>query len=281
MSIKNWLVRGDTHGNFLWMLNGVLDGYEPEETAIIILGDAGLNFYLNKTDTRKKREVNDRGYLLYCVRGNHEARPTSIPGMETMFDENVAGYVFYEPDFSNIRYFLDVGIYTISDYRCLVLGGAYSVDKGYRLASAGILDEVDNNPKKTGWWADECLSEAERAKGLQLIEDSKNYTFDFVFSHTCPKKYQPTDLFLGFVDQSTVDDSMEVWMDEISEKIEVNYAWCFGHYHQDRIERPHVEQFFNDVDDLESIARRWYVYDETGELAWFLKRSPFFFEEDA
>ena len=38
--IRNWLLRGDTHGNFTWMTNGCLDRYNPEETAIIILGDA-------------------------------------------------------------------------------------------------------------------------------------------------------------------------------------------------------------------------------------------------
>ena len=32
MAIKNWLVRGDTHGNFFWMTNGCLDNYIPEET---------------------------------------------------------------------------------------------------------------------------------------------------------------------------------------------------------------------------------------------------------
>ena len=29
--------------------------YIPEETAVIILGDAGINFYLNKTDKKNKR----------------------------------------------------------------------------------------------------------------------------------------------------------------------------------------------------------------------------------
>ena len=48
--IKNWLVRGDCHGNFLWMNDLNPNKYIPEETGIIILGDAGINFYLNKTD---------------------------------------------------------------------------------------------------------------------------------------------------------------------------------------------------------------------------------------
>ena len=45
--IKNWLVTGDTHGQVLERLSHI--GYPPDETALIILGDMGLNFYLNKT----------------------------------------------------------------------------------------------------------------------------------------------------------------------------------------------------------------------------------------
>ena len=39
--IKKWLIRGDTHGNFNWMDTAGLTLYNPEETGIIILGDAG------------------------------------------------------------------------------------------------------------------------------------------------------------------------------------------------------------------------------------------------
>ena len=86
--ITNWLVRGDTHGQFTWMNNGCLDNYKPGETAIIILGDAGFNYYLNKYDDKKKAEVNARGYRFYCVRGNHEARPQDTScGYDIIYDE--------------------------------------------------------------------------------------------------------------------------------------------------------------------------------------------------
>ena len=88
MAITHWLVRGDNHGSFVWM-SQQLEDYEPETTAIIILGDVGLNFYLNKTDERTKREVEAKGYYLYCVRGNHECRPIRLPNICMTFDENV------------------------------------------------------------------------------------------------------------------------------------------------------------------------------------------------
>lgn len=274
MAITHWLVRGDNHGSFVWM-SQQLEGYKPETTAIIILGDVGLNFYLNKTDERTKREVEEKGYYLYCVRGNHECRPIRLPNICMTFDENVNGIVYYEPEYPHIRYFRDYDIYTINGYRCLVIGGAYSVDKWYRLSRFNMT-EATNVAKKSGWFNDECLSQLEMADCDKMIENSHNNTFDFVFTHTCPKKYQPTDLFLGFVDQSTVDTSMEDWMDIIAEKIVVNFAWLFGHYHADRIERPHVEQYYNDIELLDNIANRWKHYDDTGELDWYLIKSPNF-----
>ena len=278
MTIKNWLIRGDTHGGFTWIYNQLKD-YSPEETAVIILGDAGFNFYLNKTDERTKREVNVKGYYIYCVRGNHECRPQNLDTMENLFDKNVDGWVYYEPNYPHIRYFRDYGIYNINNYRCLVIGGAYSVDKWWRLANAGIEDPIMNIPKKTGWFADECLTEQEMKNCEILINESGDNHFDFILSHTCPKKYQPVDLFLGFVDQSTVDTTMEDWMDKISEKIVVKYAWLFGHYHRDRLERPHVEQYFNDIETINDIAHRWEWYDMSDELDWWLVKSPNFYME--
>ena len=49
--IKNFLIAGDQHGNFndlIWNID--TDVYNPKETAIIVLGDAGINYYLNGKD---------------------------------------------------------------------------------------------------------------------------------------------------------------------------------------------------------------------------------------
>lgn len=276
--IKHWLVRGDTHGVFTWMLNGCLDSYKPEETAIIVVGDCGFNFYLNKTDTRTKKEVNIRGYRLYCVHGNHEARPQTIPNMKLIYDEDVQGYVYLEEDFPNIRYFGDWGFYTINEYKCLVIGGAYSVDKNWRLVRAGLTEE-NNNPKKSGWFADEQLSKEEiitcQAWINYLYYNDKN-NFDFVFTHTCPYSWRPTDKFLSFIDQSTVDTSMEEFLEDVKKKIKISKAWLWGHYHDDRIEAPHAEMYFNDMEELNVIANRWEEYDNGKELDWYLVKSPLF-----
>ena len=83
-------------------------------------------------------------------------------------------------------------------------------------------------------------------------------------------------MFLSGIDQSKVDNRMEVWMDELFGKFDWTIL-CFGHYHRDRIERPYVEQFFNDIEDLQTVWNRWDNYSLTGELDWWLQKSPNFY----
>lgn len=271
----------DTHGGVATIsrisdIQRNMPEYKPEETMVVILGDSGLNFWLNNTDKKYKELLNSMNYHIYCVRGNHEQRPELIKSMVLINDENVKNVVYMEEDFPNIRYFVDGKIYNLLGYKCLVVGGAYSVDKWYRLARAGYArNEAETaDPKKCGWFKDECLTAAEMAA---IMEKVKGESVDFVLSHTCPLSWEPTDLFLNGIDQSTVDKSMEVWFDELKDNVKWKY-WLFGHYHADRIERPHVEQFYQKYEDINDIIARWDKYDKTGELDWYFPKSPAFYE---
>lgn len=266
--IKRWIITGDTHGlvdRRLEQIASYTDNLVPEETAVIILGDAGLNYYLNKTDRKVKERSSAFGLRVYCVRGNHEQRPQNVQGMKLVDDSDVGGKVYMEDEFPMIRYFVDGGEYTIDGKSVLVIGGAYSVDKYYRLARAA-------GHSFSGWFEDEQLSEEERAKILARILGKR---FDIVLTHTAPITWEPTDLFLRGIDQSTVEKDMEYWLKEVALSICWGH-WLFGHYHADRIEAPHVEQFFREYEDLSDIINRWKRYDETGELAWWLPKSPAF-----
>lgn len=257
----NFLVTGDTHGRNCDRLRHIKENmpeYAPEETAVIILGDVGFLYYLDSSDRRNKKSASQYGYTIYCVHGNHEARPGEKRGMHLIHDEAVGGPVWIEDEFPLIRYFCDWGHYNIAGRKTLVIGGAYSVDKWYRLQNGWR------------WFEDEQLKEFEMDACLRNAVD---YDFDLILSHTCPLSFQPTDLFLNFIDQSTVDNSMEVWMEEVQKRVRWKH-WLFGHYHQDRIELPHVEQFYTEVENLEDVRARWKKYDETGELDWWLPVSP-------
>ena len=271
--IEHWFISGDKHRNFDKIFRTGL--VSVPTYAIIVLGDAGLNFFLNKKDQQLKEKINSAGCLWYLVKGNHEARPEDVEGARLMYDSNVQGEVWIEDAYLNIRYFKMFGEYTIDGYKVAVIGGAYSVDKWYRLARAGIINESDEdyyNPKKTFWFPNEQLSVDEMNEAAALFVGKE---YDFLFSHTCPLRYQPTDLFLDAVDQDSVDNSMEVWMDELIEKAKFDII-CFAHYHADRLERPRVEQYYNDIEELKDIKNRWHRYDVLGELDWWLLTSPSF-----
>lgn len=246
----NFLITGDCHGDFSrFKYLGAMPN-----TAIIILGDVGLNFNLDERDHKRKMELSSYPFTFYCVRGNHEARPSEKLGMHRIHDENVDGAVWIEDEFPTIRYFCDWGHYNIDGLKTLVIGGAYSVDKHYRIAS------------KMPWFEDEQLAQREMETCERNIEP---FGFDLVLSHTCPRSVQPTDLFLSFIDQSAVDSSMEEWMDRIARTMKWK-LWLFAHYHADRIEWPHVEQFYMEIEPLNDILERWANYDKTGELDWWL-----------
>lgn len=153
---------------------------------------------------------------------------------------NVANYVYYEVEYPNVKYLIDGYEYLFNEIKCLALGGAYSVDKYYRLE------------KGWHWFSNEQLSWEERDA---IMKSWYRETVHIILSHTCPISLQPRDLFLSTVDQSKVDNAMELWLEEIKESVNWN-GWLFGHYHQTRNIAPGVKMLSNDILlDLE----RWYI----------------------
>ncbi len=268
--ITKWILTGDTHGQVDSRLGNIARNieYTPGETAVIILGDAGINFYCNKSEKKKKRQLSERGMRIYCVRGNHEERPENL-GYEIDWDEDVHGNVYMDPDNVDIRYFMDGGEYNINGHSVLTIGGAYSVDKYWRLHRAAAAGQ-----SFSGWFKDEQLTQEEMDVITAKVIDKE---FDFVFTHTCPFSWEPTDLFLDCIDQSTVETGMELWLDELRKNISVG-VWCFGHFHADRVERPCVQQFYWNYEDLDTIWNRWHGL-KTWNEEWWIAKSPKFYSE--
>lgn len=258
--IKKTFVTGDTHGNVKRRLSvlkysGEVSEYQPEEVAVIILGDVGLNYWLNDTDNKNKEEVSSFGYYIYCVRGNHEERPEELESMEVLHDNFVNGVVYYEPTFPLIRYFVDGADYNIKGLNTIVIGGSYSVDKFWRL-------ETGNK-----WFQKEQLSEEERVKIENKLKDN---SYDLILAHTCPYSWMPTDLFLTCIDQTKVDKTMECWLECCKEDFS-DAIYLFGHYHADRLVRPKVQMFYHSIEDLDIIIDRW---NSTKELDAYFEKDP-------
>lgn len=213
--VRNIYVRGDVHGNFGFLPYWCEQNKTTKEDILIILGDSGLNYFLDGRFDGLKKKISKLPITLFCVRGNHEARPEDVKGMKCAFIKEISGFVCYQPKYDNIYYALDGGVYIINDKTFLTIGGAYSVDKFYRLE------------KGYNWFENEQLSFDEQNFLFNLLKGSK---VDYVLTHTCPIQWEPRELFLDMIDESTVDKNTELWLRDLEKEIEYEY-WFFGHYH--------------------------------------------------
>lgn len=257
--IQHWLIRGDCHGNINWIknLSSRFSSFKPTSTGVIILGDTGINFYLDERDIFKKEILNQSEYAYYLVRGNHEQRPELLKDIISIFDENVDGEIYVEPKFTNIRYLKDGGKYVINNLSVLTIGGAYSIDKDYRLKRYGLdVDAPEEACVKAGWFPQEQLTNIERDVILNKV---KGLNFDLILTHTCPLQWEPHDLFMTEINQALVDKTMEKFLDKIVQICQWR-IWLFGHYHADRIERPYVQQLYNNIEDINTIWNMWKNY---------------------
>lgn len=226
-------ITGDTHGSFERILAFCEENETTTDDILIILGDAGINYWEDSRDKRFKKKLSQLPITLFCIHGNHEQRPEELPGANMVIFGQAPAWK--EHEFPNIYYAEDGEIYTFNDKEYIVIGGAYSVDKFYRL-TRGLK-----------WWENEQPNE--RIKNY--FEDQCDY-LDWkvhgVLSHTCPLKYEPVEVFLPMIDQSTVDKTTEEWLDTIEDKL--NYKkWYCGHYHTDKtIDK--MRFMFNDIEEL-------------------------------
>lgn len=260
--INQWLITGDCHANFSRFKDYDKEIQKNEHTAVIILGDAGLNWTLDEHDAQLKNFLSKQyKFRIYCVRGNHEARPQNVPDMKLVYDEDVHGEVYMQDKWPKIRYFKDFGLYLINGFEIAVIGGAYSVDKWYRL--------------KNGfrWFEDEQLTDEEM---IAATAEFTGMEVDIVLTHTCPIGWIPKDLFLSGIDQSKVDNSMELFLEEIAKCFGWR-VWLFGHYHSDRLERPGVEQLYRYTEKLEDI---WSRFTKDTTTMWWLPKAPMYYAED-
>lgn len=212
-------ITGDKHADFREVFYFCYANETTLDDILIVLGDAGINYYANDKDNELKNSLKEHYPItFFCIHGNHEERPENIKTYKTKKFHD--GIVYYEEDYPNILFAKDGEIYNFNNKKVLVIGGAYSVDKYFRLA------------RGYNWYESEQPSDETKNKVKSVLKDLDNKV-DIILSHTCPYKYLPREMFLEGIDQSTVDNSTEYFLDEIEESTDYNLWYC-GHYHTDK-----------------------------------------------
>lgn len=214
----NIYITGDKHGTYDDVFEFCYKYKTTRDDVLIILGDAGINYFLDNRDYILKNSLLQLPITLFCIHGNHEERPENISSYKTKFFNNAT--VYYESDYPNILFAKDGEIYNFNGKKVLVIGGAYSVDKYYRLM------------RGYNWYESEQPTDAIKTRVKTNLMENNNKV-DIILSHTCPYKYLPYEAFLNSIDQSTVDNSTEKFLDEIENNIKYNKWYC-GHYHIDK-----------------------------------------------
>lgn len=206
-----------------------------KDDVLIILGDAGINYYGPEQDKRKKKYLESLPITIFEIHGNHEMRPQTIPTYHEA-DWN-GGKVYMEDDYPHILFAKDAELYEPNGMFTFVVGGAYSVDKNYRLLHG------------LAWWPDEQPSDEIKRQVEKKLE-GMDWDVDVVLTHTAPLKYEPTEVFLPMINQSTVDKSTEQWLDSIEEQLYYDRWYC-GHYHTaKKIDK--IQFMYNDFDEFPS-----------------------------
>lgn len=221
-------ITGDTHGNFKRIKEFCHKYNTTKNDYLIILGDSGINFFQDKKAILIKEFISKLPITLLCVYGNHEKRVEHIPSYKSsqLFNNTV----YYEENFPNIYFTKDGEVYKINNNKILVCGGAYSIDKFQRI-------------KDISWWEDE--QPTKEIKKLVIYNCKKyNWNIDYVFTHTCPRKYIPPEIYFNGFNQNKIDKSTEIFLDAIEQKL--NYKkWYCGHFHIDKIDNNIIFMFNN------------------------------------
>lgn len=243
---------GDTHGNFERIQRHCKKFKTTKNDLMIILGDHGINYYGDLRDQKLKESLEKLPITFMLIRGNHDMKPNGVDmnilgvklEQKTILRMEYSGRFLIEQDYPSLLYAIDGEEYRIQSKVAIVYGGAYSVDKAFRLErhALGLLDYK--------WFSDEQLS----YKELKRFYDSLSWTVhdieqkapDLIFAHTCPESHIPREMFMGYVDQSQVDNTMEEWFDYYLAVLPPECKWYCGHWHTDKHDGQ-VRFMYNDI----------------------------------
>lgn len=245
-------VTGDVHGYFGRIVRFCEGLPAPcRDDVLVLLGDVSANFWCDGPgglDARVRAALGNLPLTVLCVHGNHEARPAPELGYRERPWRG--GTVFCDEREPGLLFAKDGSVFNLEGRACLVAGGAYSVDKRFRLEDG------------RHWFADEQPGPAERAAVERACEE-RGWKIDCVFSHTAPLRYRPTEAFMASICQDEVDVSTEEWLEYLEGRLDYR-LWLCGHFHVDKEVVPGMRVLFKQVVEL---ATGRVVYDEVADAA--------------
>ncbi len=211
---------GDTHGSYRHIRAFAREHDAGPGDVLVCLGDTGFDYYGDERDAQVKDKAAIMGFTLLCIRGNHDRNPASLPSYHLIPWRG--GEVYCDDRWPSILFARDGSVFDLDGRATVAIGGAYSVDKAYRLA------------KGYAWFPDEQLT-ADEQRAVEAALAHRDWRVDTVLSHTCPASFVPQEALLAGVDQSTVDTAMEDWLQTVEDRLDYR-RWFCGHFHIEKQE---------------------------------------------
>lgn len=202
-------ITGDTHGTI--DIDKVIKfSKRPDLTSddvLIICGDFGLVWSESQSEMEWRRWYSEQPFTTLFIAGNHENY--NLLNKLPHYDWNgiTVRYV------CNKVYHLMNGVYTINNKKILVIGGAESHDKEYRV-------------KKVDWWEQE-LPSATQLGNIQNAINQTDKQFDVIITHCAPDWVQDFWHYNNYP-----KNRLTHFLDHVSETVQYSEWYC-GHYHKD------------------------------------------------
>lgn len=219
-------IRGDIHGDVFqimkWLQHQRMEWDGGQDIFLILTGDTGLNFFLDRRDFQRKQllqtavdHLRERGIHLHilCVRGNHDCRPEHI--FSYHLADALCGKVYLEDQYPDLLFLKDGQRYIIEGLPFMTIGGGNSSDLFFRL--------LNGEP----FWQDESLSQKEM-EDIQNKMDLLPQQDIRLLSHMLPQRFA-----LSSRHENITGRSMETFLDQIYERYHDRIcSWFCGHYHK-------------------------------------------------
>ncbi len=134
---------------------------------VIVTGDAGFIWDGSQEEKYWLKWLQKKNFTTLFVDGNHE----NFDSLNSFPIENWNGGKIHRIN-DSVIHLMRGQVYTISNLKLFVFGGAMSSDKEFR-------------KEHISWWKEEMPSEEEYQEGLINLEKHK-FKVDIVITHTCP-----------------------------------------------------------------------------------------------
>lgn len=266
------LIAGDVHGN-IKNVKHLFDIAEQQECdGIVQVGDFG--FWTHKKEGVVFLQyvaalISERNIFLWWLDGNHE----NHQNLQELYDLDEHGFRpmfprdLWKEDFPVHHPFVHLPRGTIWEWdgvRFCAFGGAYSVDKLWRIQKEGRMAVMH-----TLWWPEETITEAE----LINFENSNPEPVDVLLTHDCPAGVDiptlsnPRNPFHGmkFPESDANRERLSHAANLVQPKLLIH-----GHYH-DRYQSTYVGDGFTTkvigLDCDNSIKNQHIIFD-TKEPGW-------------